>query len=277
MQRTILVRSLAAVLALCALGALAQEPAPTLQPDAITLIKQVSENQKQLELLTRNYICTKQETIEKLDKSGNVKDTERKEYEVFFVQNEMVNRLIAKNGVPLKDDDKRREEDRVQNAIKRIREREAKRDRGDEERVEISGVLATQNFTNPRKLLVDGREVISFDFMPNLAYKPRNKTEKLAQKLAGTIQIEEAALQVVRVEARLLEPYRFGGGILGSVKEGTMFIIEQHKVNDEVWLPSFIQADIFARIVIAGLRERITDRYSAYRKFRVDAVIKPAD
>lgn len=252
-------------------------------PKAKEVLPRLRGNQKEIEALTRNYICTKDVIVEKLDKNGRVKDTERKRYETFFVENVPVDRLVEKDGKPLSDSDQRKEEERVQKRIKEIGERRAKMEKksaegnGDEDeddaQVSLVRVLDSQNFSDGRRITINGRELYAYDFKPNPDFKPKTKEEKIAHKLAGTLAIDPQALQIVRAELRLLEAFRFGAGILGSVKEGTQFVIEQQRINNEIWLPRTVNVDLAARVVFAGVRQRITNEYSNYRKFRSESKI----
>jgi hypothetical protein len=54
--------------------------------------------------------------------------------------------------------------------------------------------------------------VIVFDFEPLPGYKPKKDFEKFFGKMAGAIWVDASDKQVARVEARLIESYKVGGG-----------------------------------------------------------------
>ncbi len=49
--------------------------------------------------------------------------------------------------------------------------------------------------------------------------------------MAGAFWINPVDKQVARVEARLVEAYKIGGGMLAYLKEGANFTLEQERVN----------------------------------------------
>jgi hypothetical protein len=118
---------------------------------------------------------------------------------------------------------------------------------GDEEKKEygvtILDIIRISEITSVRREMFRGYEVIAFDYEPRKGFKPKNRAENLASKLAGTIWVDEKAQQIARLEARLIDSFKIGGGLLASISPSTAIVFEQEKVGDEVWLPSY--SDIF--------------------------------
>ncbi|HKG23003.1 MAG TPA: hypothetical protein VKC34_13985, partial [Blastocatellia bacterium] len=115
-------------------------------------------------------------------------------------------------------------------------------------------------------------EVIAFDFEPRKSFKPRSRMEKLVSKLAGTMWIDEAARQIVRVEARLTDSFKFGGGLVASISPSTAVAFEQEKIGDEVWLPSYAEANISGRLfLLAKFSRNTVTRFSDYSKVKIDS------
>jgi hypothetical protein len=77
----------------------------------------------------------------------------------------------------------------------------------------------------------------------------------------------------VRMEARFSDSARIGAGILASVDKGTSFVMEQARINDEVWLPSYDEAHISGRLLFFKGRVNQINRYSDYRKFHAESKI----
>lgn len=135
----------------------------------------------------------------------------------------------------------------------------------------ISDVLRASRLSHSRREQFRGREVIVFDFEPDPAFKPKNLFESLARKVSGAVWIDAESLQVARLEGRLIDSVKFGGGIFGAIKPGPMFVFEQALVNQEVWLPTYSEFNIAARAVFVGLRFNQVVRYGNYKRFNVDA------
>ena len=244
-------------------------------PDIKQLLRDVQENQKQLESLVDQYSCTEDEEVRELDKNGQIKKTIVKEYMDFYLGGELVRREVKKDGKPLTADEQKKEDSRIE---KRIRDYDKKNSEGDDaskkkERIDVSTFLRSSDFTHPRWEQFRAHEVIVFDFAPNPAYKPRNKTEDLLHKLVGTLWVDDQDHQVVRLEAHLSDSFKLAGGLLASIRKGSSLVMEQAKTNGEVWLPSYVDAHFSARLLLlSSALGDYASNFSDYKKFRVETV-----
>jgi hypothetical protein len=244
-------------------------------PDPTALLREVSAHQEQNARMREQYTFKEARTIQKLDGSGRVKETEDSVYDVTPVNDTFVERLIAKSGKPLSPKEQAKEDERVTEEVDKLLKdpgsRKGRRGRGediDEDPVLV--FLRAAQITSLRREALRGQEVIAFDFEPRADFKPRTRTESLLGKLAGTIWVDEAALEVARVEARLTDKFKMGGGLLASVSPNTRFVVEQQKVAGEVWLPFYTEGNIAARVLLlAGVNIRLVSRFSDYQKVQV--------
>ena len=86
---------------------------------------------------------------------------------------------------------------------------------------------------------------------------------------------QDSAQDLVRLEAYMAGNFKLAGGLLASLKKASAFTFEQSKVNDEVWLPSYLEAHINARLLLLkGMEGNFIEHYSSYKKFRVESVTK---
>jgi hypothetical protein len=140
------------------------------------------------------------------------------------------------------------------------------------DRPSIADVLRASKLLNPRRERFRTRDVIVFDFEPLPGYKPQKNYEKLFGKMAGALWIDPIDKQVARVEARLVETYKIGGGMLASLKEGANFTIEQERVNQEIWLPTRAEINLGVRVLLVkGININTTITYGDYKRFSVEA------
>jgi hypothetical protein len=249
-------------------------------PDIPALLKEVGENAEEVERLLDRYSYTEVVTSRKFDKSGVLKETESEAFDRSFYRGYRVRRLVAKNGRPLSADEQAKEDRNVEKRVREIekelaerdRKREASRPGDDGRRVSIADMFRASKLLNPRRERFRGREMIVFDFEPNPAHKPKKDIEKFAGKTVGTIWIDPADRQVARIEARLVEAYKVGGGLLASLSQGSSFVLEQDRVNDEIWLPTAVDVNISVRaLLLIGVTANQTVRYSDYKRFNVEA------
>jgi len=255
-------------------------PLPELEP----LLKTLHENQDKIDEMRERYTCRLVEIERKHDGNGRIKETETRAYEVTPIGDEFVERLMSVNGKELSASEREKEDKRVQkeveDLIKRHEKKEQKEERarakGEKEQeddgVEIKDFLRISEITSIRREVFRGHEVIAFDFEPRKGFKPKTRDEDLANKLAGTIWVDEGAQQVARVEARLTDSYKIAGGMLASIGASTAISFDQEKIDNEVWLPSAMEANISARVLLlAKFNRSVERRYSDYKKYQIDS------
>lgn len=250
-------------------------------PDIALLIREVSEHQDEIERLLENYTYRQTITSREFDKKGAMKVTGSETFELTFYRGRRLRRLVAKNGEPLSAADQAKEDRRIEKAIRDIEKKEAEKEKerreggeeedDDERSPTISDILRASKLTNPRRERFRGREVIVFDFEPLPGYKPQKRIEKVMGKMAGAIWIDASDREVARVEARLVESYKIGGGLIAAIKPGSAFVLEQNRVNDEIWLPSHAEYNISVRAFFFGLDFNATIDYGDYRRFNVES------
>ena len=254
-------------------------------PDLKALFKEIDDNQKAIDKLKENYAGTRVEEETDFEKDGQVKKTEVKEYTFFYLNGDEVSTLVKKDGKALSDDEQKKENERTQKEIAEIQKRETKKEAKDEkakeegkkekddEEVGIEPFLRVSQFVNPRRERLHGQDVLVFDFEPNPEYKARNLEEKIVQKLAGVIWIDEQAHDVARLEAYFVGDFRFAGGLLANLQKGTSFIFEQAYLNNEIWLPTYAEVHVGVRVLLVkGLTVNETIRYSDYKRFNVETL-----
>ncbi|MGQ9898589.1 MAG: hypothetical protein ACUVR8_13690 [Acidobacteriota bacterium] len=248
--------------------------------DVPALLARIAQNQKALDERVTQYTYTLTETIRRLDGDGRIKETEVKVYEVYpLAGGARVRKLIAVNGKPLSTAEAEKEQRRVTKFIEENEERERKRqagkaddnDEAQRRRLTIAQFLRTCEFYNPRRERFRGREVIVCDFRPHPDYKPTNNTEKIIQKLVGTVWLDTKDEEVARLEGRFASDFKVGGGLLVSLKRGAAFVFEQICNAEGVWLP--LREDFNAGIkllLLAGLNISVENRYGDYRRFSTE-------
>jgi hypothetical protein len=254
-------------------------------PDLKALFKEIDDNQKAIDKLKENYAGTRVEEETEFEKDGKVKKTTVNEYDFFYLNGDEVSTLVKKEGKPLSDAEQKKENEKTQKEIAAIQKREAKKEAKDEKAkeegkkdkedddVDIETFLRACQFVNPRRERFRGEDVLVFDFEPNPEYKPHKMVEKIIQKLAGVIWIDEKAHDVARLEAYFVGDFRFAGGLLANLQKGTSFIFEQAYINNEIWLPTYMEAHVGVRVLLLkGFNVNAVTHYSDYKRFNVETL-----
>jgi hypothetical protein len=247
---------------------------PVALPDAATMLREVEAHQKQLDKIRENYTFRAVQTTRQLDSSRNTKKVETEEHEVFFVNGHQVEKLARKDGKDLTPDQARKEQDRVnKEVVKFSQPGSAHPDKDD---ITVARLLEIVTFSRPRRVSLNGRSTIVFDFAGDEHAKTHGRNEDALKKVSGTVWIDEADHEVSRMSATLDENYHIGFGLLASVAKGSNLVFDQALIRNEAWLPTAIAMHLQARaLLVAGFRADIDIRFDQYRKFQTDAVQQP--
>lgn len=241
-------------------------------PDVATLLAEVKKNQKAIDKILENYTYTKLEEEVDLDSRGQIKSKHVREYEIFYVNGREVQKLVARDGRSLSPKEKDKELERVKKRVQEYTSAGSSRNEEyDEDELHISTFLRAARFTHPRRESFGGQPVFALDIEPNPGYHPQNLNERLVQNLEGTMLVDERAHQVVRLQARLSSTAKIAGGLMGSIERGSGAVFEQALVNNEVWLPSYLEEHFSGRgLLFWRYRIDFVVHYKEYKKFRVE-------
>jgi hypothetical protein len=256
------------------------------------LLRDLAKNQEETDRRVNDYTFTQKTTERELDDKGRLKKEKIEVYEVYpMAEYGWVRKLVAENGAPLPPEREAKEQKRVAEELEKA-EREApklreKRERQRAERrakqkaraekagaeeeegdIGIATFLRTSELVSPRRERFRDRDVIVFDFRPRPGFKPADRSESIVSKLSGVIWVDPAERQVMRLEGRLVDSFKMGGGLVASVRPGSAFVFEQTRLEDGVWLPRFSQVNVSARVMLfAGLNINETHEFSDYKRF----------
>jgi len=237
-----------------------------------------NENDKRL----RDYTYIERDVENRLDGKGQVKSTETKTYEVLEIYGEQVNRLIEKDGKPLSEKEAAKEEERIQKITdKRKNESESDRKKREEKeekeredgRKFVNEVADAYNFKLVGSEAVSGRDTWVIDAEPRPDFVPHMKESKFLSKFRGRVWVDKSDLQLAKLDVEALETVSVGW-FLARIHQGAHFMLEQTRVNDEVWLPRHVTFNVDARIaLLKDFKIAGEQTFRDYKKFRTDTRI----
>jgi hypothetical protein len=193
--------------------------------------------------------------------------------------------LVARDGKPLSAEDQKDADEKAQDRVKEIEKEIAKQEAKavdqssdgtpdrDGRQISIAEVLKASKLLNPRRERLKGRDVVVFDFEPDPDFDFKNAKSflKFFGKTAGVMWIDEKDKQVARIEAVLFDSYKVGGGILAKLRKGASFTLEQERVNDEIWLPTFADINLSVRVLLfGGVKVNQLIRSYDFKKFKTE-------
>jgi hypothetical protein len=231
------------------------------------------ENDKRL----RNYTYIERDEEHKLDGKGQVKSTEAKTYEVMELYGEQVQRLTEKDDKPLDAKDAAKEEEKIQKIINKRKDesenerkkREEKEEKGrEEDRKFVLEVADAYNFKLVGTELVGGREAWVIDGEPRPGFVPHMKESKFLSKFRGRVWIDKSDLQLAKMDVECLDTISWGL-FLARIHKGSRFMLEQTRVNEEVWLPRELTVKVDVRLaLLKNFNVDLEQNFRDYKKFR---------
>lgn len=276
-------------------GALKTSPAsaslPDLRPDANGALSQEQmqrlfrvvadkdiENDKRL----RDYTYIERDEEHKLDGKGEIKSTEVKTYDVMEIYGEQVQRLIEKDNQALNAKDAAKEEEKIQKIIDKRRneseearkKREQKEEKDREQgRQFVREVADAYDFRLVGTESLGGRDAWVIDAEPRPGYEPHLKDAKFLPKFRGRVWIDKDEDQWAKLDIECIDTVSLGL-FLARFHKGSRIVIEQTRVNGEVWLPKHVALKVDVRLAL--LKEYNVEQeqtFRDYKKFRATARI----
>jgi hypothetical protein len=232
----------------------------------------------------QDYTYIRRDEERKLDKKGKVKSSESRTYEIMILAGEHAEKLIAKDDKPLSDKEAKKEDEKIQKLVSKG-EKESESDRKkrlakeekerEEERQFVREVADAYQFHLRGMEDVNGRPAYVIDANPLPNYKPRLKDAKILPKVRMRLWIDKAEQQWVKIDIECIDTFSIGL-FLARVNKGSTIHVEQTRVNDEVWLPRYLNLKVDAKIALLKNFDAEYDvTFRDYQKFRTDAVIRP--
>jgi len=260
-------------------------PEPYLSQDQIReLIRHTAENDMENDKRQRDYTYIQREEQHKLDGKGQVKSTEIKTSEIMELYGEQVERLISKDDKPLSDKDAKKEEEKIQKVIEK-RKNESEHDRKKREEKEekdreqgrqfVREVADAYNFHFAGIESLAGRDAYVIDAEPRPGYQGHLKESKFLPKFRFRAWIDKDESQWKKLDIQCIDTVSWGL-FIARIHKGSRIVIEQTRINDEVWLPQHINLKVDVRLALLknfNVEDDIT--YRDYKKFRTDTKIVP--
>jgi hypothetical protein len=246
------------------------------------LFRVVAAKDQENDKLLRDYTYVERDVQNNLDGNGKTKSTEVRTYEVLEIYGEQVRRLIAKDDKPLDAKEAAKEEEKIQKIIDerknesdedRKRRDEKERKEREEEKKFTGEVADAYDFRLVGTETIGGREAWVIDGEPHPGFEPRIKEAKFLSKFHGRVWIDKNDLQLAKLDVEAIDTVAVGW-VLARIHKGTRFVLEQNRINDEVWLPQHVSYKFDARVALfKGYKLDGDQTFRDYKKFRTSAKI----
>lgn len=251
-------------------------PAATDPADVIR--RSVSRDQSNWERI-KDFTFEERVETRQLDKSGRVKDTESRTFDVIILEGSPYQRLIRKDDQKLSPEEDAKQQKKLD---EELRKRRDENDGARERRIRDFEKRRAENRAFAREIpeafdfrlageeTVDGRRVWVIDAEPRSGYEPKAKRADILKKVRGRIWIDQGDYQWVKMDTEVIDTLSFGL-FLFRIQKGTRLAFEQRQERG-IWVPSLVHLGGSAKLgMVKSFHLEQDWRYSNYRQFSTDA------
>ncbi|HUI77961.1 MAG TPA: hypothetical protein VLY24_08585 [Bryobacteraceae bacterium] len=248
--------------------------------DAREIVRRAVELDTANTNVARNYTFLQRQDVRELDGAGNVKSEKIETWDITLLEGSPYRRLVARNDQPIPAEEQRREEEKLHRSIDdRRQESSTERERRmaewtrrqERQREPVKELPDAFDFTLTGEEQLGGRPTYVIVGTPKPGYKPKSTLTVFLSKARLRLWIDERDYQGARMEMEVLDTISLGGFLL-RVSKGSHLVIEQTRVNNEVWLPKEVSLHAIARLLLVkGLNRDMHFTFSDYKKFQTDS------
>ena len=243
-------------------------------PDRETFLREVRENLARAQEMAHQFAYKERRTDMHMNPFGRMGTGDMRVSEVYpaSIPQLTYRRVVQRNGLPVSAEDLAAQEQEYREKVADVRRRLAREDEDDREERErdellaqrraqrmIDDVVAALDFDIARREVRDGVRTIVISFTGRPDAKPLTREGRVAKVFTGHAWVDEAAREVIHVEAIATDDVSFGG-FIAKLYEGTHATLERDEIAPGVWLPTRIKLEGEARAL--------------FRKTKIDYLIE---
>jgi hypothetical protein len=259
---------------------------PALSQDAREIVRRSVELDRDNWIKRADYTWVGRSRERHFDAHDQVTFDHREAWEIFILDGLPFTRMLERDGKPLPAAEQRKQQQKLDKETAKLEGEmpEEKQRRAAEfeksrrrERAFLLEIPDALDFHLEGSEQVDGQDVWVVSGVPKPGYRAKSHDGAALAKIHGRMWIEKKGYQWVRVEAETTETISFGW-FLARLNPGAKLVVEQTRIDDELWLPKreyMVGKGRIALVKRIAEDEEIT--WSDYKKFQVDSRIVPRD
>ena len=234
----------------------------------------------------KDYTFLQRTQEDALDGNGRVKSTKSETSEIMVLYGEPFERVVAKDDKPLSEKEQKKQDEKFdKETSKRANETAEERQKRlekfekerEDERAFVRELLDAYDFTLAGSETINGRATWVIDGTPRAGFEGRRRESKMLPKIKPRFWIDQQDYSWVKLRAEVTDTLSFGW-VVARLHKGSVFEMQQARVNDEVWLPQRFDVKLDARVaLLKGVNENVQVTYKDYRRFRTETKISVAE
>lgn len=234
----------------------------------------------------KDYTFLQRTQEDALDGNGEVKSSKSETSEIMVLYGEPFERVIAKDDKPLSEKEQKKQNEEFEKETRK-RENESPEERQkrlekfekqrQDERAFVREILDAYDFTLVGSEMLNGRETWIIDGTSRSGFEGKRRESKMLPKIKPRFWIDAQDYSWTKLRAEVIDTLSFGW-VVARLHKGSVFEMQQARVNDEVWLPQQFDVKLDGRVaLLKGVNESVHVTYRDYRRFRTDTKISVAE
>lgn len=180
----------------------------------------------------------------------SVKDGKRLIKQVIETKDGDLERVISINGQPLTAQQKKEEEEKIQNFLNDPGVRKKKQAAKQEDNRKTKELFAMF----PQAFLYNygdkNGDTVTLNFRPNPDFKPPTREAHVFHEMAGKMIVDAKQKRLVEISGQLMNEVKFAGGLFGHLDPGGKFDVKQTEVAPGHWDVSYINIDMKGKALL---------------------------
>jgi hypothetical protein len=250
--------------------------------DAREVIRRTVIADQQNWKVARNYSSLERVESRRLDSLGQLKSKEVTNYDITLPEGSLYRRLTGRDDGPLPPVEAKKEQEKLDRSIAERRKETATQraqrlaayaERPEWVREAWRELPDAFDFRLVGEQKLESSSVYVIEATPRQGYQPRSSTAKVLPHLRAKLWVNTRDYQLEKAEIEVIDNVWFGLFLVRLAK-GSRAIIEQTRLNDEVWMPLRLRASGSARIgLLKVLNIEHEVSYSKFQEFQTDSTI----
>jgi len=174
---------------------------------------------------------------------------------------QVVTRLILRDGKPIPVDELAKQEERLRKSVIEMRKTPMKP--RFEEETWMDEMPDALEFRRAGVVERHGRVAEVYTFLPKPGYKARSLRAKAFANIRGKVWVDQADGEMTKLDVEVVEAISVGFGLLGKLDKGTHFEMERKKWDIGVWFEEWQRIRYDLRVLLVkSLRQEIETKWS---------------
>ena len=217
----------------------------------------------------------KRTVMEKLDGDGKVEDITEKLYRVQIIQGVPFSRLVKVEGKELSEAELNKENQREAAFQKQLSGRDPKKTVAKHEALITKDLVERYQYQTLRRETIQGRQAVVVSFKAKPGKDDGSIEDRVLNRLAGTLWVDELTADVARLEVHLTEGFSMGVlGVMGAIKDCRMDLASR-LMTDGTWLPEKTKLSLSARMFLSSVRFQMEETSANYTLESVPNTVLP--